>query len=110
MREPWAGASADTWSEATSRSKDTRARRKTWRAEHRANGQGSPGEENGFPGMPSSAGSGGGGTPENVHLHLEVFNVRGKSKESVIDEESDKIWNNSFDRWNARKDPLNNMK
>ena len=52
----------------------------------------------------------GGGTPENVHLHLEVFNVRGKSKESVIDEESDKIWNNSFDRWNARKDPLNNMK
>ena len=42
VREPWAGASADTWSEATSRSKDTRARRKIWRAEHRANRQGSP--------------------------------------------------------------------
>ena len=60
--------------------------------------------------LAGSTGVGGGGTPENVHLHLEVFNVRGKSKESVIDEESDKIWNNSFDRWNARKDPLNNMK
>ena len=49
VREPWAGASADTWSEATPRSKDTRVRKKTWRAEHRANRQGSPGEENSIP-------------------------------------------------------------
>ena len=40
--------------------KDTRVRKKIWRAEHRTNGQGLPLAENGFPGVPSSAGSGGG--------------------------------------------------
>ena len=55
---------------------DTRARRKTWRAEHRTNGQGLPLAENGFPGMSSSAGSGGGqpgsGVPRTDTSKLNV--------------------------------------
>ena len=53
---------------------DTRAGRKTWRADHRANGQGLPLAENSFPSVPSSAVKSPGKEPEegsSGHRHLE---------------------------------------
>lgn len=60
--------------------------------------------------LAGSTGTGGGESATNVHLHLEVFNVEGLFIQTVINENSNLIWNDSFDRFNHRRDPLNNTK
>lgn len=55
-----------------------------------------------------STGSGGGNNPNNVHLHLEIFNINNQKKLNILGKENESLWNSSFDRWAARRNPLDN--